>query len=195
MKRYTNNEINELANILKKYGICARMNSIKAHDKLVAVKNRPTNKAFPIMCADEEQIKSIAIVDEKTEKLIRQFMPGPITLILKKKPKLAEYINNGKSTIAVRMASSKIIEELIRKIGSPLFMTSANQSGNPPCTTLDEIEKECPNLDGMLGGNISFGKGSTIVDCVTEPIKIVREGPISLEQIEKTIKIKRTRLL
>ena len=194
MKRYTQNEIDELANILKEdgvisvptdtvYGICARMNSKKAHDKLMMVKNRPINKLLPIMCADEEQIKSIAVVDKRVEKIIHNFMPGPITLILLKRPELPEYINNGSLTIAVRMASSKIIEELIRKTGSPLFMTSANQSGSPVCTNLDEIEKSCPNLDGMLEGNVSFGQGSTIVDCSSESIKILREGPITLEQI------------
>ncbi len=198
MKRYTQNEINKLANILKKdgvisvptdtvYGICARINSKKAHTNLIIAKNRPLNKLFPIMCADEEQIKSIAIVDEKTKKLIHNFMPGPITLILIKRPELPEYINNGGLTIAVRMAPSKTIKELIRKTGSPLFMTSANQSGKPVCTNLDEIEKTCPTIDGMLEGTVSFGKGSTIVDCVSEPIKILREGPISLEQIIEAI--------
>ena len=198
MKRYTQNEINKLANILKKdgvisvptdtvYGICARINSKKAHTNLIIAKNRPLNKLFPIMCADEEQIKSIATVDEKTKKLIHNFMPGPITLILIKRPELPEYINNGGLTIAVRMAPSKTIKELIRKTGSPLFMTSANQSGKPVCTNLDEIEKTCPTIDGMLEGTVSFGKGSTIVDCVSEPIKILREGPISLEQIIEAI--------
>ena len=133
MKRYTQNEIDELANILKKdgvisvptdtvYGICARMNSIKARNNLMLTKNRPTNKLFPIMCADEEQIKSIAIVDKKIEKLIRKLMPGPITLILMKRPELPEYINNGSSTIAVRMAPSKVLKELILKTDSPIFM-------------------------------------------------------------------------
>mgnify|MGYP002709883168 FL=1 len=80
MKRYKQSEIDELAEILKRdgvisvptdtvYGVCARMNSVKAHDKLVIVKKRPETKLFPVMCADEEQIKSIAIVDEKAEKL------------------------------------------------------------------------------------------------------------------------------
>lgn len=199
MKRYTKNEINELADILKNdgvisvptdtvYGICARINSIKAFNNLVNAKNRPTNKLFPIMCADVEQIKSIAIVDEKIEKLINKFMPGPITLVLMKRPELSEYINNGGLTIAVRMASSKVIENLIRKTGSPLFMTSANQSGKKICTNLDEIEKACPSIDGILEGNVSFGKESTIVDCVSEPIKILRKGPISFEQIMEVIK-------
>lgn len=199
MKRYTQNEIDKLSDILKKdgvisvptdtvYGICARINSVKAYKNLMAAKNRPSNKLFPIMCADEEQIKSIAIVDEKIEKIIHNFMPGPITLILMKRPELPEYINNGSLTIAVRMASSKIIEKLIKKTGSPLFMTSANQSGEPVCTSLDEIEKACPTIDGMLEGNVSFGKGSTILDCVSDPMKILREGPISLEQIIKVTK-------
>ena len=197
MKRYKQNEIDELAKILKNdgvisvptdtvYGICACMNSKKAHDNLITVKNRPANKLFPIMCADEEQIKSIAIVDEKAEKLIQKFMPGPITLILKKNPNLPDYINNGKSTIAVRMATSKILENLIRKTGSPLFMTSANQSGEPTCTNLDEIEKSCPLLDGMMEGTVSFEVGSTIVDCTSEEIEILRQGPIITEEIKRT---------
>lgn len=198
MKRYKQSETDELAEILKKdgvisvptdtvYGVCARMNSVKAHDNLITVKNRPCDKPFPIMCADEEQIKSIAIVDEKAEKLIQYFMPGPITLILKKKPEVPDYVNNGGATIAVRMATSKALEDLIRKTGSPIFMTSANQSGKPTCTNLDEIEKVCPSLDAMMEGNVSFGKASTIVDCTSEEIQILRLGPISIEQIEKVI--------
>ena len=85
MKRYKQTEINELAEILKNdgvisvptdtvYGVCARMNSKKAHDNLMQVKKRPIEKTLPIMCADKEQIKSIAIVDEKAEKIIQEFI-------------------------------------------------------------------------------------------------------------------------
>ena len=124
MKRYKQTEINELAEILKNdgvisvptdtvYGVCARMNSKKAHDNLMQVKKRTIEKTLPIMCADKEQIKSIAIVDEKAEKIIKKFMPGPITLILNKKDDIPAYVNNGRKTIAVRMASSKVLKELI----------------------------------------------------------------------------------
>ena len=105
MRRYKQSEIKELATILKNdgvisvptdtvYGICARINSSKAYDKLVSVKNRPSNKSFPIMCSDIEQIKSIAIIDQKALKLIKAFMPGPITLVLNKRPDVLSYINN-----------------------------------------------------------------------------------------------------
>ncbi len=198
MKRFKQTQIEELAKILKEdgvisvptdtvYGVCARIDSVKAREKLVATKNRPSFKLFPIMCADEEQIRSIAIVDDRAERLIRAFMPGPVTLILFKKPNLPEYVNNGGLTIAVRMATSKALEELIRKTGSPIFMSSANQSGEPTCTNLDEIEKSCPMLDAMMEGDVSFGQGSTIIDCTSEKIKILRQGPISLSQVMDVI--------
>lgn len=174
-----------------RYGICARIHSVKAYHKLVSIKNRPTNKSFPVMCADEEQIKSIAIVDDKAEKLIQAFMPGPITLILNKRSEVLNYINNRGDTttseMAIRMAPTKVLEELIYKVGGPIFMTSANQSGQSICKGLDEIEKLCPTLDGMMEGNVSFGKESTIIDCTSEVIKIQRSGPITMDQIEEVL--------
>lgn len=194
IKRYKQSEINELAYILKNdgvisvptdtvYGVCARINSLKAYNKLMLIKNRPVTKLFPIMCADEEEIRSIAIVDRKAEKLIRTFMPGPITLILKKKDNLIFYNNDKSTTVAIRMATSKALKELIKKTESPLYMSSANKSGEKTCISLDEIEKTFPDLDGMLEGVVSFNQASTIVDCTLEEIKILRPGPISLAQI------------
>ena len=200
IKRYKDDEIEKLVQILKNdgvisvptdtvFGICARMNSQIAHDKLVKIKKRPINKAFPVMCANEEQIKSIAIVNERKIKLIKALMPGPITLVLKKNKNLPEYITNGKDTIAIRMAISKSIKNLILKLQCPIFMTSANQSGEHECADLDEIEKACPHLDGMMEGEVLYSKGSTIVDCSTDEIKILREGPISIEQIKEIVRI------
>ena len=198
IKRYNQNEINELANILKNdgvisvptdtvYGVCARISSKKAHDKLMAVKNRPENKSFPIMCADEEQIRSIAVVNEIAEKLIKTFMPGPITIVLLKNENIPNYVSNGKNTIAVRMATSNVLEELIRKVQMPIFMTSANISGEPVCKTIKEVENNCPLLDGIMEGNSPQGIASTIVDCTSEKIKILRDGPISIDQINEVL--------
>lgn len=194
MKRYTQDQLDELANILKKdgvisvptdtvYGICARINSEKAYKNLLKVKNRPNTKSFPIMCANEEQIKSIAIVDKRAEKLIHTFMPGPITLVLRKNDKVPHYINKGKDELGIRMATSKTLENLIKKVGCPIFMTSANKSGESVCTNLDEIEQTLPNLNAMMEGEVSFNQASTIVNCKLEEIKIERLGPISMKQI------------
>ena len=202
MKRYSQDDIDTVIKILKDdgvvsvptdtvYGICARVNSIKAFHKLVEIKNRPTNKNFPIMCSDLEQIKSIGIVDKRVEKLINAFMPGPITLVLRKKNDNFLTINNGgereTNEIAVRMATSSFLKEVIIGVGCPLFMTSANKSGMEVCKNLDDIEKMCPTLDGMVEGDVSFGEASTIVDCTGYNIVIQRSGPISEEQVMEVL--------
>lgn len=199
MKRFRQTDIDEMAEILRNdgvisvptdtvYGVCARMNSEKAQENLRDVKHRPLTKAFPVMCADEAQIKQIAYVDERSEKLIRAFMPGPVTFILKKKEEVPAYVNGGLPTLAIRMATSDALRNLISALGEPVFMTSANQSGQPTCTSLDEIEKACPTLDGMMEGNVSFGEASTIIDCTQEEIKILRQGPVTMDQIQDVLK-------
>lgn len=198
MKKYNKNQIKELSNILKNdgvisvptdtvFGICGSIKSKKAQEKLKSIKERPDSKPFPIMCADIEQIKSVAMVDNKSEKIIKEFMPGPITIVLRKNEKIPQYINNGKETIAIRMATSNELKELIKSLGCPIFMTSANKSGEEVCKTLEDIEKNCPDLDGMLEGEVSFGQASTIVDCTSNEIKILRKGPISEDEIIKAL--------
>ena len=80
IRRYNKNEITELSEILKNdgvisvptdtvYGLCCKINSKKAYEKLLDIKERPINKAFPIMCLNEEQIREIGIVDKKIERI------------------------------------------------------------------------------------------------------------------------------
>lgn len=202
MKIYKQSELDQLANILKNdgivsvptdtvYGICVRVNSSVAYNKLASIKHRPSNKSFPVMCKDEEQIKSIAIVSEKVEKLIRAFMPGPITLVLNKKEESPLEINNrGEMTtseMAVRLAPTKVLKELIAKIESPIFMTSANLNGQKECSTLKEIEETFPMLDGIMEGKVLFNQASTIVDCTSDVIIIQREGPITRKEIMEVL--------
>ena len=198
MKRYSNQELPELAEILKNdgvisvptdtvYGVCARAFSIQAQENLRKVKNRPLTKAFPLMCASLEQIRDIAEVTADAEKIIRAYMPGPLTVVLKKKDSVPAYVNGGMDTRAIRMASSAEIEELIERTGEPLYMTSANQSGERTCTTLDEIEESCPLLDGILEGETRFGRASTIADC-TDGIRILREGPLTEDDLRKALR-------
>ena len=82
---------------------------------------------------------------------------------------------------------SDTLKELIKEVGSPLFLSSANKSGKDVCKSLDEIEIECPTLDGMVMGDVSFGEASTIVDCTGNDIKIQRQGPISEDEIMMVI--------
>ena len=202
IKKYKEDEIDKLADILMRdgviaiptdtvYGLCVRMDSKKAREKLMRIKNRPSSKSLPVMCADINQIKSIARIEEREEKIIQAFMPGPITLILVKGSDLPEYVNEGSIEIGVRMATSKVLEELIKKIGSPICVSSANKSGEPTCTTIDEISRTFPDLDGILEGEVIYGESSTIINCtLKDKLIIQRKGPISLEQIEDVLDLK-----
>ena len=170
------------------YGVCARMSSEAAQEQLRKVKNRPADKAFPLMCRDAEEIETIAETDTRSRRLIAAFMPGPVTLILKKKPEVPAFVNGGMATVAVRMATSEPVRKLIETLGEPVYMTSANQSGYPVSTSLEEIAASCPLLDGMMEGSPSFGQASTIIDCTGEEIRILRSGPVTMSDIEQVLK-------
>jgi L-threonylcarbamoyladenylate synthase len=198
MRRFEKSETAAMAAVLKQggvisvptdtvYGVCCMMNSREAQEHLRDIKHRPADKAFPVMCADEAQIRTIAEVDARAEKLIRAFLPGPVTLILKKRAEVPAYVNGGMATLAVRMAPEAAVKDLILAAGCPLFMTSANLSGQPTAKTLDEIERDCPDLDGMMKGEPSYGRASTIIDCSGDEVKILRPGPVGMEQIQQAL--------
>lgn len=202
MKKFNENNIDDLVTILKNdgiicvptdtvYGICGRVNSDIVYNKLLNIKKRSSDNPFPVMCADINQIESIAIVNDNSLKLIKTLMPGPVTLVLLKKKEAFNFINNKglqvNNEVAVRMATSDTMKKIIYKTGCPVFLTSANQSGMSACNSLDEIEKTFPTLDGILCGNVSFGQASTIIDCTSNIVKIQRPGPIGEDEIYKIL--------
>ncbi len=197
MKIFSENEVDSAAEVLTHdgviavatdtvFGVCCRMQSEAAQERLRDIKHRPLDKAFPIMAADINQVEEFALIEETGRKIMTSLLPGPGTVILKKKEDLPAYINGGLPTVAVRLATSDQLKNLIEKTG-PLFMTSANQSGQPVCQSIEEIEQACPDLDGILKGQPSFGKASTIIDCTSPNIRILRQGPISEEQIQRVL--------
>ena len=197
MKIFSENEVDSAAEVLTHdgviavatdtvFGVCCRMQSEAAQERLRDIKHRPLDKAFPIMAADINQVEEFALIEETGRKIMTSLLPGPGTVILKKKEDLPAYINGGLPTVAVRLATSDQLKKLIEKTG-PLFMTSANQSGQPVCQSIEEIEQACPDLDGILKGQPSFGKASTIIDCTSPNIRILRQGPISEEQIQRVL--------
>ena len=193
MRRFMRDEIPAAAEVLKHdgciaaatdtvFGVCARI-SEEGQRKLYEVKNRPQAKHFPVMCADAEQLRAIAEVSPAAETVIRAFMPGPLTVILKKRKDVPSFVSGGGDTLALRLAPTEQLKELIEQTGTPLFMTSANQSGMPECRTEEEIETACPKLDGILEGTVFYNRASTIADLTGETPVILREGPITIEQM------------
>lgn len=194
-------ELNEVIDILKNngiiifptetvYGIGGNALSNKVIDKIYQAKNRPREKAVNIMVSDINQIKKYAeITSELEEKIIKNCMPGPITLILNKKGNFGESFTQDDNTIGVRIPDNKIINSILNKIDFPIIAPSANISGEPSGINVDDvIEDFKDSVDAIIdGGKANLGLSSTIIQVVNNEIKILRQGKITKEDILEKI--------
>ena len=198
MKILKQNEINEAAKILKDGGLIAFptetvfgfgviYDNKASYDRLISVKRRPPEKPFTLMLSDVEQIKQYACVDERAKKLIDKYMPGQFTIILKAKDNLPSYCVSQEGNVGIRISSDNLVRELIRKVGKPLLVPSANKSGEPPLTKSDDVisifDKE---IDAIIIGESTSNVPSTIV-LIDDEVKVIREGLIKKEDIYKTL--------
>ena len=172
------------------YGIGTNGLDEKAVRKLYEVKKRPLNKPISLLVSNMEMVKSIAKdITELEYKIMEKFFPGPLTIILKKKDIVPDIVTAGQETVGVRMPSGEIARKLVELSGVPIATPSANISGQPSGTNLSEIKEQFKeNVDFYIdGGNSELGISSTIVQVIDGKIKILRQGSITLEQIEKEI--------
>ena len=170
------------------YGIGANGLDEKAVKKLYEVKQRPLNKPITLLVSNMEMVESVAKDITETEyKIMEKFFPGPLTIILKKKEIVPDIVTSGQDTVGVRMPSGEIARKLIEKAGVPLATPSANITGQPSGTDLQEIEKNFKEkVDFYIdGGECEIGLASTIVQVVEGRIQILRQGSITLEDINQ----------
>ena len=130
--------------------------------------------------------KLVQNVGEVEEKLIDAFWPGPLTIVFKKKPIVPDIITGGLDTVAVRMPSNIIAQKLIEYSDCPIAAPSANISGKPSGTQIEDILEE---LDGKVeyiidAGRVDIGVESTVIRVVDGVVHILRPGKITPEDIE-----------
>ena len=167
------------------YGLTIKTDIKENYHKLLEVKNRPKEKLFPIVVSSIEQIEKIAYLDELNKSMIKEFMPGPITIILRKKEGVFSYLES--NTIAIRMAEG-FLKDVIEELGVPLWLTSANKSGHKPAINSEEVIKIFNNeIQGIIDGEVNVGIPSTIVEFKDNDFKIYREGPITKERVRKKL--------
>lgn len=172
------------------YGLSANVFDDTAVEKIYQIKNRPSEKALPVLISDYTDLLKVAEIPSRLEgRLIEAFFPGPLTIVLKKKKGLNLRAFSGLSTVAVRMPDSEMVRNLISEVGTPLATTSANLSGEPATVNLGEISDEIlDKVDFILDSNDKLsGTASTIVQVIDDKIEILREGAISREDIEKIL--------
>ena len=170
------------------YGLAVRYDLKEAILRMKEAKQRPETKPFPMMVSSKAQIERVAVTDERSRKLIDHWMPGAFTLFFNKRSEIDELVTNGFSTIGIRMPDDEFVLELINRVGVPLLVPSANISGQPACTTSEEVLKQLEGrIDAVVLGESGASTSSTVCDTTGTELKILRQGPIKLEDLEATI--------
>ena len=170
------------------YGLAALPTNNENIERLYVVKGRTQAKAIAMLLAGAQDLHKVAVNPTPMSlKLAEKYWPGPLTLIISRHPDIPKAISND-DTIGVRVPNHPAALALLRLSG-PLAVTSANLSGKPNCLSAPEVLAQLQGRIHLLldGGLTPGGVPSTVVDCTgAEPV-VLREGPISLEDIQRTV--------
>lgn len=193
-------ELDEVVDIIKRdgivvfptetvYGIGGNALSENVIKNIYNIKKRPQEKALNILVKNKEEIKKYAYISsELEEEIIDKFMPGPITIILKKrKSQIPDLLTGNNDTIGIRIPDNDIVKKILEKCNLPIAAPSANISGKPSSIKLEDIK---PDFDGKVdafidGGVCKQNISSTIVKVIDGKVKILREGIISIKDINE----------
>ena len=151
-------------------------------------KGRPNDNPLIVHVSSIQMINDICYdINNIEQKIIDTFFPGPITLILKRKNIIPDYVTASLDTVGIRMPENKIAQKLIELANIPVAAPSANMSGKPSGTLIDDIIDEFnTKVDYIIDGGISkIGVESTVVKVIDNVVNILRPGKISPEDFEK----------
>lgn len=172
------------------YGLGANAMDPKAVAKIYEAKGRPSDNPLIVHIARASNIGELTpILTPKIIRLIDNFWPGPLTVVLKKKPSVPDITTGGLDTVAIRMPDDPVALELIKKAGCPVAAPSANISGRPSPTKGEHVVTD---LDGkvdaiLIGSDCRVGIESTVLDMSGDVPMILRPGIITAENIEAAI--------
>lgn len=171
------------------YALAAGVTDTQAIDRVQAIKGRSGTKPILLLIGDPSHLQGlVASIPMAAEALMKQYWPGPLTLIMPAAGHLPEPLTAGTGTIGVRLPACPLLAPLLQAVG-PMTGTSANRSGAPPAETAEEVEAAMgAELDLILnGGRTPGGRPSTIVN-TAGPVRLIREGPIPCEDIERVLR-------
>ncbi len=172
------------------YGLGANAFDKNAVKKIFKAKNRPADNPTIVHICDEKQLSEVVDgVPKIAQKLIDEFWPGPLTLVLKKSDRIPFEATAGLDSVAVRMPSSSIALALIKESGFPIAAPSANSSTKPSPTTAKHVLND---LDGKIpliidGGDCEVGLESTVISLIELTPILLRPGKISVKEIEDVV--------
>lgn len=172
------------------YGLGANAFLPDSVKKIYEAKGRPSDNPLIVHIADKTWVDVVAdFVPDGAKKVIENFMPGPVTVVLKKKKIVPDSVTGGLDTVAVRMPNSKVALDLILEAGVPVCAPSANTSSKPSPTKASHVYDD---LNGKIsaildGGECEVGVESTVIDFTGEKPRLLRAGGMALEKIEEVV--------
>lgn len=166
------------------YGLGCDPFSIRAVERVFQVKGN-REKPLPILASSIGHVEKVAYLSESVKCVAAKFWPGPLTMVLNKKPLLPDIVTCNQDSVGVRIPRHNVAIRLIQLSNGLLVGTSANKTGKKPSKTVEEATKQVGReVDVILdGGPVSYGVSSTVVDFTSTRPKLLREGPISLKEI------------
>ena len=171
------------------YGLGADATNGTAVASVFSAKGRPSDNPLIIHLSTPSDAVKYAYVGKEYEIIAQKFMPGPITVVLPKRDIIPDSVTGGLSTVAVRVPSNEIARTLISLAQIPVAAPSANISGEPSGTNLQNTKQYFKdNADFYIdGGECEIGLSSTIVQVIDGKPQILRQGSITLEQINQVL--------
>ncbi len=166
------------------YGLAVDPFQAGATDRLFALKGRPREVQVPILVADDEQAGQLtSAVPEMARRLMSRFWPGPLTLVLPRRPGLGVDLGADQTTVGVRRPAHAVPTAVCRRAG-PLATTSANLHGQPPLTTAQEVTDAFgAGVTVVIDGGTCAGAPSTVVGCTGREPELLRQGGIPWEEV------------
>ena len=168
------------------YGLAANGLDSQAVQKIYDVKGRPETKPISLLVSGMEDVEKFCVdIPESAYIMAEKFWPGPLTMILKRRPEVPDIVTAGGETVGVRCPDHPLTLGIIKAAGVPLAAPSANISG---CPSPKDIDAVLDYFDGKIecavdGGRCSVGIESTIVDMTVVPHRVLRLGGLSRERI------------
>jgi L-threonylcarbamoyladenylate synthase len=172
------------------YAVGALARDAAAVERLARAKGRPDGKPLPLLAADREAVDEVARLGGAAARLAAAFWPGPLTLVLPALPGLPGAVTAGTGTVGIRVPGSEVARALAREAGGAVVSTSANLAGAPPPASPVEIAPElAARLDHVLDGGLApGGLASTVVSCDGESLRVLRQGPVSTDALERALR-------
>jgi tRNA threonylcarbamoyl adenosine modification protein (Sua5/YciO/YrdC/YwlC family) len=170
------------------YGLAVDPFRLGAADRLFALKRRPRTVDLPLLVAGVDQVLTVATaVPRVAARLMDRYWPGPLTLVLPRRPDLEADLGDDEATVGVRCPDHPVPSTLCRHRG-PLATTSANLHGQPTLSTAVEVDAAMGgSVAVVLDGGPCAGEPSTVVDCTGEEPKCLREGRIPWAEVQATL--------